>query len=65
MYSKASWGGKVEPYISVKFMQQEASQSIASLIIYEFKDYPLIGRPDPNNPGMVRLSGDLIKPLLT
>ena len=49
MYSKTSWGGAVDPYIDVKFMKQEGSESIARLIIYEYRDYPLIGRPDPRD----------------
>jgi hypothetical protein len=46
LYSRADWGGAVEPHILVKFMNQdvaEDSDPIASLIIFEWKDYDLIG----------------------
>lgn len=48
MYSKASWGGAIDPYIEIKFNKVDEGQPIASLIIYEYKDYALIGRPNPN-----------------
>jgi hypothetical protein len=46
MYSRADWGGAVEPHILVKFIKQDVladSDPIASLIIFEWKDYNLIG----------------------
>jgi hypothetical protein len=53
MYNKASWGGAVDPYIDVKFTKEEGSDDVVSLIIYEFKDFPLIGRPNPQDPNGV------------
>jgi hypothetical protein len=45
MYSKASWGGSVDPHILVKFKQQTEGDfdSIVSLAIFEWKDFNLIG----------------------
>jgi hypothetical protein len=49
MYSKASWGGEVDPFILVTFMKQEGSNKVASLLMYEWKDFRLIGQLDPEN----------------
>jgi hypothetical protein len=49
MYSKNSWGGSVDPHILVKFMKYEAeddSDPIASMIVFEWKDFHLIGVPE-------------------
>ncbi|TVY26005.1 Membrane protein [Lachnellula hyalina] len=49
MYSKNSWGGSVDPHILVKFLKYEAeddSDPIASMIIFEWKDFDLIGVPE-------------------
>jgi hypothetical protein len=46
MYSRKAWGGSVEPHILVKFNQNTApndTDPIASMIIFEWKDYDLIG----------------------
>jgi hypothetical protein len=46
MYSKTAWGGDVEPHILVKFIKETAdddSDPIASMVIFEWKDYDLIG----------------------
>jgi hypothetical protein len=46
MYSKASWGGAVDPHILVKFTKDASagnSDPIASLVIFEWKDYDLVG----------------------
>ena len=46
MYSKASWGGAVDPHILVKFTKQIVegdADPIASLVIFEWKDYDLVG----------------------
>jgi hypothetical protein len=50
MYSKKSWGGKVEPFILVKFLKNgERNKGIedptVSLVIFEWKDSPLLGKP--------------------
>ena len=46
MYSKNDWGGPVDPHILVKFVKQDGApdqDEIASMIIFEWKDYDLIG----------------------
>lgn len=43
MYSRKAWGGNVDPAITVKFAPHHDDHTI-SLIIFEFKDDPLIGR---------------------
>ena len=49
MYSKKSWGGNVEPFILVKFLKadqnDEAPDPIVSIVIWEWKDSNLIGKP--------------------
>ena len=47
MYSRKSWGGSIEPFVLVKFLPdhtEDESDPIASLIIFEWQDEPLIGR---------------------
>ncbi|KFA63549.1 hypothetical protein S40285_00398 [Stachybotrys chlorohalonatus IBT 40285] len=53
MYGKTSWGGPVEPFILVKFLNttHPADDPIASLVIFEWRDRDFIGVPDPNAPG--------------
>lgn len=48
MYSKASWGGSVDPYILIKFQPYEGEDAdpIASMIVFEWKDFDLIGVPE-------------------
>jgi hypothetical protein len=46
MYSQTAWGGDVEPHILVKFIKETSeddSDPIASMVIFEWKDYDLIG----------------------
>ena len=46
MYSRDAWGGAVEPHILVKFIKDTAeddSDPITSMVIFEWKDYDLIG----------------------
>ena len=48
MYSKKSWGGNVEPFILVKFLKAEAKEGtdpMVSLLIYEYGDTNLLGKP--------------------
>lgn len=49
MYSKKSWGGNVEPFILVKFLKadqnDESPDPIVSIVIWEWKDSNLIGKP--------------------
>lgn len=52
MYSKKSWGGKVEPYIMVKFIDTDKKQPVpiedptVGVVIWEWKDSDLLGKPD-------------------
>lgn len=45
MYSKPSWSGPVDPYISIKLLNNKDANKdeLVSLIIFEWKDKPLIG----------------------
>jgi hypothetical protein len=60
MYSKSSWGGAVDPHILVKFIKediQDDSDPIASLVIFEWKDFDLIGIPTtPDSEGVCRIT---------
>lgn len=53
MYSRKTWGGHVDPYILVKFVRPdsvpEGQDPIVSLVIFEWKDRSLIGKPDPKD----------------
>ncbi len=53
MYSRASWGGAVDPHILVNFIKQTSDDDtdpIASLVIFEWKDYDFIGvQPVPDS----------------
>jgi hypothetical protein len=57
MYSRQTWGGPVDPFILVKFLNStipEGADPIVSLIIFQWRDKNLVGIPDPNNRGRVR-----------
>jgi hypothetical protein len=50
MYSKKSWGGKVDPYILVKFLKNgEKNKGMedptVSVVIFEWQDSNLLGKP--------------------
>lgn len=50
MYSKKSWGGKVDPFILVKFLHtgernQGIEQPTVGIVIWEWKDTLLLGKP--------------------
>ncbi len=53
MYSKSSWGGPVDPFISVKFTDvgtEDEGDPIVSMVIFEWKDEDFIGiRPTPDS----------------
>ena len=52
MYSRKSWGGSIEPFILVKFLPdhiEDNSDPLASLVIFEWQDEPLIGRLRPGS----------------
>lgn len=55
MYSRTTWGGPVDPFIEIKFLNStipDGSDPIASLIIFEWADKNLVGVPDPDVPGL-------------
>lgn len=49
MYSKKSWGGKVDPFILVKFLKNDKNKGIedptVGVVIWEYKDQLLLGKP--------------------
>ena len=52
MYSKSAWGGPVDPFILVAFPNKAVdkdSDPIVSLVIFEWKDEPLVGIPAPTD----------------
>lgn len=54
MYSKKSWGGAVDPFIQVMFKQNAgALDEPVSLVIFEYHDKNLLGKPLPDNPDEV------------
>lgn len=56
MYGKKTWGGPVDPFILVKYLnadKDKGSDPISSLLIFEWKDLDLVGIPDPNGFGNV------------
>lgn len=48
MYSRSSWGGPVDPFILVKFLNTTTKDKdpMTSLVIFEWKDRSLVGIPD-------------------
>lgn len=55
MYSRKAWGGDVDPFILTKFVKLEDDTAtdhdvLVSLVIFEWGDEALIGRPMPGNP---------------
>lgn len=48
MYSKKSWGGPVEPFIEVQFVDTDKNKEIkdptVSVIVWEWKDSALLGK---------------------
>lgn len=57
MYSRKSWGGPVDPFILVKFLNDTAPEGddpVASLVIFEWRDGNLVGIPDPDLQAQVR-----------
>ncbi|PHH61057.1 hypothetical protein CDD81_825 [Ophiocordyceps australis] len=54
MYSRSTWGGPIDPFILVKFINSTAPQiddPIASIIIFEWRDRNLVGVADPDFQG--------------
>jgi len=56
MYSKSSWGGAVDPFILVTFLNQGDGDTPVSMVIYEYGDKEHIGRPIGDDPYPVRSS---------
>jgi hypothetical protein len=49
MYSRNTWGGDVDPFIEIVFLNdtvKEGTDPIVSLVIFEWKDFDLVGIPD-------------------
>jgi hypothetical protein len=50
MYSKKSWGGQVEPFILVKFINdpeknKDVGDATVGVVVWEWKDSNLLGKP--------------------
>lgn len=61
MYSRKSWGGSVDPFILTKFVKgPDAGDTnpLVSLVIFEWSDEGLIGRPVSDDPD-VRLCASM------
>lgn len=58
MYSKKSWGGKVEPFINIKFINNDRNEDIedptVGVVIWEWKDSLLLGKPSDKPVDQVR-----------
>lgn len=68
MYSRKSWGGPVDPFILVKFLNTssgEVEDPIASLVLFEWEDRDFVGIPDPEGWGNVSQSSPNSSPVLT
>ena len=54
MYSRKAWGGNVDPFILVKFQKPtdipDGENSIVSLVMFEWADHNLIGKPVSESP---------------
>ena len=64
MFSKSAWGGSISPFILVKFSKPPAEEGdhIVSLVVYEYNDKNMIGRPVDDDPSEVRsLAGPIIQ----
>lgn len=56
MYGKKTWGGPVDPFILVKYLDKGSDvgeDPTVSLVIFEWKDRDLVGIPDPDGWGNV------------
>lgn len=50
MYSRKSWGGKIDPFVLVKFIKQPQKNigfddPVVSVVIWEWEDTLLLGKP--------------------
>lgn len=51
MYDRKSWGGPIDPFIHIKFLDQpkkEGKDPVASFLIFEWKDKGLVEIDGPN-----------------
>ncbi|KAG9255197.1 transmembrane receptor, eukaryota [Emericellopsis atlantica] len=54
MYGKKTWGGPVDPFILVKYLDADKDSGddpITSMVIFEWRDRDLVGIPDPDGWG--------------
>jgi len=66
MYSKASWGGSVDPFILITFINQgEDAHATVSLVIYEYRDKDYIGHQMGDDPYDVRNMKNYMDHMLT
>ncbi|EED22106.1 integral membrane protein (Ptm1), putative [Talaromyces stipitatus ATCC 10500] len=65
MYSRKAWGGDIDPFILTKFLKVEDDTTdqdiLVSLVIFEWGDEELIGRPIPGNPDEIATICDQVK----
>ena len=60
MYSRKAWGGSIEPFVLTKFVKsdgEEEGDPLVSLVIFEWNDEGLIGRPTPDGDVSTPLKG--------
>jgi len=58
MYSKTQWGGAIDPFILVTFVKDDSPPDrTVSLIIFEYRDKNLLGKPIGDDPDQVRDHG--------
>jgi hypothetical protein len=68
MYSKKSWGGKVDPFILVKFVKngEDKNKDIpdpsVGVVIWEWKDSMLLGKPADKPLGEVCYTPQRMRP---
>jgi hypothetical protein len=54
MYSKTQWGGAVDPFILVALVKDDSPPDrTVSLIIFEYRDKNLLGKPIGDDPDEV------------
>ena len=66
MYSKKSWGGKVDPFIMVKFVKngdknKDVQDPTVGVVIWEWKDSMLLGKPSDMPVDEVRQARNMVR----
>lgn len=59
MYSRKAWGGSVDPFILAKFIQNSQPNDgnpLVSLVIFEWDDKDLLGKPVSDDTEVCRLA---------